>query len=192
MGNSIAGTSAVKAIREIDKENKIILISDEKYLNYSRPLISYLLAQKVSSDRLNYLPNDFYQKNNVELLLNKKALKLDIKDKNVLLNDKSKIKYDKLLLTTSKTTIIPQISELDCESVFNFMKLSDIEKIEKYLKKNKVKKSVVIGAGLIGLKATEALMNINIKVSIIEIADRILPMTFDKQASEIYEELLKI
>ena len=48
IGNSVAGIANIEAIREYDKTGKITVISDESYINYSRPLISYFLANKVS------------------------------------------------------------------------------------------------------------------------------------------------
>ncbi|HOL48210.1 MAG TPA: FAD-dependent oxidoreductase [bacterium] len=191
IGNSIAATNAIKSIREFDKENKIILISDEEYINYSRPLISYLLAKKITKEKINYLSTDFYEKNKVDLILKKKAVKILINEKSILLNDNTKINYDKLLLTTGGTPIIPQIKGINTNGIFNFTKISDVEKIEKYIKENNVKKVSVIGAGLIGLKATEALLELKLKVTIIELSDRILASTLDKKASAIFENELR-
>lgn len=191
IGNSASGIAAVESIREIDKENKIILISDEPYLNYSRPLISYLLGKKITVDKINYREENFYKENKVDLILNKKAIKLDVERKTVTLSDKQKIFFDKLLISTGGSPIIPEIKGLHSNGVFTFTKLSDEQKIESYIKKNKVKNAVVIGGGLIGLKATEALIELKMKVTIIELANRILSSTFDKKASDIIKNSLE-
>lgn len=191
IGNGVAATSAIEIIREIDKKSKITIISDEQYVNYSRPLISYFLKRKVILKKMFFREKDFYKDNKVELILNKKAIKLDVKQKFVILSDRRKIPFDKLLITTGGTPIIPDIKGGNYQGVFTFTKFSDAQRIERYIKDNKVKQAVVIGAGLIGLKATEALVELGIKVTIVELADRILSTTFDRKASGIIEKALE-
>jgi NAD(P)H-nitrite reductase large subunit len=191
IGNSISGISAIKAIREFDKKGEITVISDEPSPNYSKPLISYLLGRKVTLDKINFCEKNFYKGNKVKLILNKKASKLDLKKKCVVLENKQKIPFDKLLIATGGAPIVPKIKGLDLNGVFTFTNLSDAQKIEKYIKANKVKKALVLGGGLIGLKATEALIDLNIKVAIVELAKRILSSTFDIKTSNIIENALK-
>lgn len=191
IGNSTSAAFAIKAIRECDKKGKITVVSCEPYAGYSRPLISYLLGKKVAVDKIGFCEKGFYQDNRVQLVLNKKAVKLDLKRKYVFLLSKKKIPFDKLLITTGGKPIMPKIKGSDLKGVFTFTNLSNAKEIEKYIKADKVKKAVVIGGGLIGLKATEALIELGIKVSIVELADRILSSTFDKKASRIIEQALE-
>ena len=79
IGNSVSAVAAIEAIREHDKLGKIQVISDESYFNYSRPLISYFLGKKVSLEKMPFRDKDFYEENKVDLMLNKKAKKIDIK-----------------------------------------------------------------------------------------------------------------
>lgn len=191
IGNSAGGIAAVEAIRERDKKVKITVISEESYSNYSRPLISYLLGKKVNLEAMPYREKDFYKDNKIELILNKRAAKLDLKQKKVVLSDKKKIHFDKLLIATGGTPVIPEIKGCNLGGVFTFTKLADAEKIKEYIEANEVKDAVVIGGGLIGLKATEALIELEIKVTIVELADRVLSATFDKKASTIIENALE-
>jgi NAD(P)H-nitrite reductase large subunit len=75
IGNGPAGTAAVEGIREADPKGGITVISDEGVMNYSKPLLSYLLARKVKKNQLAHRPEDFYTRNGVELRLKKKAVK---------------------------------------------------------------------------------------------------------------------
>lgn len=188
IGNSIAGVNAIEAIREVDREGKIILISDEGILNYSRPLIPYYLGGKLKKEKMNFKEENFYQENKVEVRLGRKAEKIDIGKKEVYLKRDEKIKFDKLLISTGGKPIVPPIEGLNNqEGIFTFTKFEDAEKIISYLEKNKIKEAVVLGAGLIGLKCTEGLIERGIKVTLVELADRILANTFDRNASEILE-----
>lgn len=191
IGNSAAGIAAVEAIRQNDRKGRLTVISDEPYLNYSRPLISYLLGRKVTPAAMSYRRKDFYKDNGVNLILNKRAVKLELKKKEVSLADKRVIHFDKLLMAAGGTPIIPDIKGSNLAGVFTLTRLEDAEKIEKYIIANKVKKAIIIGGGLIGLKATEALMDLKIEVTIVELADRILSGTFDRKASAIIESALK-
>jgi NAD(P)H-nitrite reductase large subunit len=201
IGNSAGGIAAVEAIRERDKKVKITVISEESYSNYSRPLISYLLGKKVNLEAMPYREKDFYKDNKIELILSKRAAKLDFppeadspsakKKKYVILADRRKIPFDKLLIATGGTPIIPEIKGCNLDGVFTFTKLADAEKIKEYIEANEVKDAVVIGGGLIGLKVIEALIELEIKVTIVELADRILSATFDKKASTIIESALE-
>ena len=191
IGNSISGISAINAIREYDRKGLITVISDESCVNYSRPLISYLLGKKISMDKINLCGKNFYRENKVNLILNKRASKLDLKKGYVILENRQKIPFDKLLIATGGIPIIPKFKGSDFNGIFTFTNLSDTERINKYIKANKVSKAVVIGGGLIGLKATEALIERGIKVTIVELAERILSSTFDKKASRIIENALR-
>jgi NAD(P)H-nitrite reductase large subunit len=191
IGNSAGGVAAAEAIRGYDKNGKITVISDEPHSNYSRPLISYLLGKKINLEAMPYREKNFYKDNRVELILNNKATKLELKKKYVLLSDKRRIPFDKLLIATGGVPIIPEIKGADLAGIFTFTDLADSQRIERYIKVNKIKQATVLGAGLIGLKATEALVELGIKVTIVELADRILSATFDKKASNIIEAALE-
>ncbi|MBN2097577.1 MAG: FAD-dependent oxidoreductase, partial [Candidatus Omnitrophica bacterium] len=156
IGNSASGVAAIEAIRESDQKGKITVISKEPYLNYSRPLISYFLGRKVKLDQMNFCQKDFFQENKVDLFLNKKVEAVDCRKKYLILSNGQRVAFDKLLIATGGVPIIPDIKGIHSKGVFTFTKLADAQKIEKFIQTNKVKTATVIGAGLIGLKATEA------------------------------------
>ncbi|MCX7918120.1 MAG: FAD-dependent oxidoreductase [bacterium] len=191
IGNGPAATSAIAAIRETDRDNPITLISDEPYQNYSRPLLSYVLAKKITFDQLPYLPETFYKSHQVKLILNSSVVQVDSKNSQVILSDKTKINYDKLLIATGAKPVIPKIEGTKLQGVFPFTKLQDVEQMTRYIDTYQITEAVVVGGGLIGLKATEGLMGRAIKVTIIELADRILSTTFDKKASQIIKRALE-
>ncbi len=189
IGNSAAAVGAIEGIRESDKDGSIAVISKEPYHAYSRPLISYLLAGQVKASKMLYRDKDFYKKKKVETILGKKAMGLDLKKKAVLLDDGEKIRYQKLLIATGGAPFVPPINGLDNETVFTFTTWDDAKDLGKLVKK--IKKVVVIGAGLIGMKATEALHARGLDVTVVELADRILSLALDKKASDMIEDQLK-
>ena len=181
----------METIRNHDCNSEVIIISDEPYPAYSRPLLTYVLAGKVSRDSIFYRNNNFYDKNKVKTILGIKASSLNTKEKSITLIDGEKIHFDKLLISTGGKPIYPNIKGRELNGVFTFTKLDDLKRILSYIDRYKVKEAIVVGGGLIGLKTAEALMALKIKVFIVELADRILSSTFDKKASRIIEQNLR-
>ena len=191
IGNGPAGTAAVEGIREADPKGGITVISDEGVMNYSKPLLSYLLARKVKKNQLAHRPENFYARNGVELLLKKKAVKLETAQKRVVLSDSSSVPYDQLLIATGGAPIPLKISGKKTQGIFTFTRLEEAEELIRYLKDHSVREAVVVGGGLIGLKAMEGLLGRDISVTLVELADRVLSATFDRRASKIIEGALK-
>lgn len=184
IGNSAAGIGAVQGIRELDKEGEITLISDEKYHTYSRPLISYLLKGTVTEENMKYRPDSFYADNKVTAILGKKAVSINKEEKSVVLDDGNAVQYDKLLVATGSKPFVPGFKGLDkVKNKFSFMKLDDAKAVEKCVKENA--KVLIVGAGLIGLKAAEALLHFTKDITVIDLSERILPSILDTEASDI-------
>ena len=191
IGNSTAGISAAEAIRSVDKTGNITIISDEQYITYSRPLITYWLAVKVDDERMYYKGEKYVKGLDATEILGKKAVKLNAKKKEVTLDDGKKLGYESLLIATGGTPFVPLIKGKDFEGVFTFTRWDDAKTVKEYLRKHKVKEVVVVGGGLIGLKTTEALVELGLKVTVLELSDRILSATFDKKASKVMLSYLK-
>ena len=189
IGNSAAAVGAVEAIRKVDRSLPITIISDEPHPVYSRPLISYLLAGELKPEQIFYRPKNFYEKNGIRALLGRHVVKVDFDHKAVELENGEKISYDRLLIATGGKPFIPKMEGLETPGVYPFTKLDDAKKISSALKE--VQRAVVIGGGLIGLKAAEALKNRKIEVTVVELADHILSLILDKTASSILEKALK-
>ncbi|MEZ0537972.1 NAD(P)/FAD-dependent oxidoreductase [Caldicellulosiruptoraceae bacterium PP1] len=189
IGNSVATAGCIEAIRNVDKENLITIISDEPYRMYSRPLISYYLAKKVTEDRMYIRDEDYYEKNNVKAILGKRATKIDFTNKIVFLDDNSQVNYDKLLIATGGKPFIPPTKGFELKNVFTFIKFDDVKAIDNSLFEGA--KAVVIGAGLSGLKAAEALSKRGCSVKVVELANRILGSILDIEASSIVQKELE-
>jgi len=189
IGNSAGGIGAIESIRQVDKEGAIVLVSDEPYPVYSRPFISEYLAEKCPLERMMYRPADFYDKNGVGALLGRKAERLDVEAHTVELDDGSRISWEKLLLATGGSSIIPPVRGIEREGVFNFITLDDAKAIDHYLPGKA--RAVVIGGGLIGVSVTEALVKRGIEVAIVEMKERILNVMLDEETSALEEETLR-
>lgn len=184
IGNSAAGIGCIEGIRQIDKKGQITIISNEAHHTYSRPLISYLLKGKTDTTKMKYRPESFYDDNNVKTIFGHAVTKINKDTKKVVLDDNSEIAYDKLLVATGSSPFIPPISGLETvKNKFTFMTLDDEIALEKSLTEDS--RVLIIGAGLIGLKCAEGLHKKVKKITVLDLANRILPSILDETGSDI-------
>jgi NAD(P)H-nitrite reductase large subunit len=210
IGNSAAGLAAAESIRELDKTGKITVLSEEEHLNYSKPMITYFLTGSVDLKRISFKDREFYRVNNIDIRINTRVKSVDTDKMSLTVEDGSRIGFRKLLIASGGKPIIPRIRAAGAGSgeavsfnavdsmnykkiggIFTLATLRDAIRIKDYLKKNSVKRISILGGGLIGLKAAEAFLDMGIDINIIELADRVLSATFDRQASGIIEEKVK-
>jgi len=190
IGNSVAAVGAMRAIRSLDRDGDITVISRERYQAYGRPLISYLLGGLIDEKRMAYLPPDFYETNRIKLLLDSEAIAIDSGRSQVRLKNGATIDYDRLLLATGGDPFVPPIEGLKGkERIFTFTTWDDAVRLKAVA--GDIEHAVVIGGGLIGLKAAEGLHLLGKKVTIVELADRVLSAAFDKSAGRIIARKMK-
>lgn len=190
IGNSTAGIAGIEGIRSVDKSGEITVISSEKHHCYGRPTISYYLKGDIKRENMRYRRADFYKQNGVELLLGKTAENIDAENKEVVLSDGEKIGYDKLLVATGSRPFVPEMKGLEkVKNAFNFMTYDDMLSLEEVLSKDK--RALVVGAGLIGLKCVEGIIERVADVTVIDLADRVLPSVLDKEGAAFVQKKLE-
>ncbi len=187
IGNSAAGIGCVEGIRKTNPKGEITLISSEPHHTYSRPLISYLLWGRTDEERMKYRGDSFYSDNNVDARLGVTVTKIDRSAKTVTTDGGEVIPYDRLLIATGSNPFIPPMAGLDSvEKKFTFMTLDSARALEAALTPDA--RVLIVGAGLIGLKCAEGIRERVAKLTVVDLADRILPSILDKAGSEIMQK----
>lgn len=190
IGNSAAAIGCVEGIRQMDKTSSITLVSAEPHFTYSRPLISYLLWGKTDEERMKYRPADFYEKNRCRFLPGKTVVKISPQEKTVTLEDGGTLPYDKLLVAAGSRPFIPPMTGMDkVKKQFTFMSLDDARKLEAALTPEA--RVLIVGAGLIGLKCAEGIFDRVGSLTVVDLADRILPSILDETGSHMIQEYLE-
>jgi len=189
VGNSAGGIGAAEAIRQADSEGVLTIVSEEPYPAYSRPLISKYLTKERTLEGMLYRPPDFYDRNNILFLPGKEVTHVELDSRTAWMDDDEQITWEKLLLAVGGKPIFPKMKGDDKTGVFTFTNLDDAKAIDRFLGNRR--KAVVIGGGLIGISATEALVKRGLDVVVVEMKERILNTVIDEKASSMAEEVLK-
>lgn len=188
IGNSAAGINAAETLRELDKDGRITVVSGENTRPYSRCLLSYYLAGEIPASRLFIRGINWYRGLNITAMPGCRAVSLQPKQKQVVLDNGKKLAYGKLLIATGSSPLFIPVKGGVTPGVFGFRTIEDADKIIRFIKSNHVRDVVVIGAGFIGLKTAYGFWKRRLKVTIVEKFDRLMPRMIDKKASGIFEK----
>ena len=189
IGNSAAAVGAVESIRRVDQRANLTVVNSEKEHVYSRPLIAHYLAGEVSEDRLPYRPANFYIKNNVTARLGVGVSEIDAPGEKLRLEDGTTLKYDRLLITTGSQVIVPPLPGADLDGAGVFQTFADAKSLLTRLKTGK--KAVVIGAGLIGLRAACGLQEAGAAVTLVEMLPGIASRFLDQKGALLVRQILE-
>lgn len=190
IGNGVAAAGCIEGIRSVDEDAKITIVSAENRPVYCRPLISYYLEGKTTLDKMNYRDADFYEKNKCDVIYGKQAVKIDNDSKSVTLDNATNIKYDSLCIATGSAPFVPPFTGLETvQNKFSFMTIDDTLALEKAITKES--KVLIIGAGLIGLKCAEGILEKVAEINICDLSDRILSSILDDECAAIMQKHLE-
>ncbi len=184
VGASAAGMAAAEAIRKRDPAAEIVVLTDERHPPYYRPLIPYLLyagktpAEIVREPRLTPA--------RLELLSNAHAARLDPAARCLVLADGSTLSYDRLLLATGARPLRPEVAGLNGPGVFTLRTWDDALGLAAAAQG--ARSAVILGAGRIGLKSAFALRHLDLRVTVVEQLDRLVPQQLDPPGAAIFAQ----
>ncbi len=183
IGNSAAGTAAIERIREHDTKSSILQLTDETHLLYSRCLLSYYIGAKIDKAVLSYREPDFHKRMSVELKAGAYVTEVDLAAQRVMCLDGSAHAFDKLLISTGSSAKIPDAIPKDLNGVFVLRTIADAELIKQRVLH--AKNAVILGGGLVGMRAADALSHCGLKVKVVIGSNRILSRMIDYDAAQI-------
>ena len=182
IGASAAGLACAEQIRKEDKSGEITVLTKEQYFPYSRPSISYYLKGAVKEKEMYLRKPSYYAANRIEIVTGAKVTGIDRTAKTVKVGRKI-YPYDKLCICSGSKPFSPPMKNVSGkENAFTFLDLASSKAIKE--KANGNTRAVVIGAGLIGMKAAEGLSKICKSVDVAELSPRILPSILDAKSSK--------
>ena len=188
IGGGIAGTTAAEIIRQNDKKGRVMIISDEPHRFYSRIMLSKpaFFLGKIPFDKIWLKKEEWYQGNNIELLAGRKAIKLDSKNKTIVLDNGVEINYEKLLLAVGGYSRELEIPGSGKKGVLYLRNLNDAKTIMEAVKT--AKKAVIIGGGFVGFEMCEMMRMAGVEVDLIIREKKFWEGVLDEAGSEIVEK----
>ena len=189
VGASAAGINAAKTLREINKDIEIILVSKDEYV-YSRCILHHFLDGRRDIEDLDFSPGEFFKKYDIKWMKGVEVTGIDTKEKKLKLDNGEDLPYEKVVLATGASSFLPPIENLrTANNVIGLRNLDDAIRIKEIAPK--VKNIIILGAGLVGVDAMAGLLDYDVKVTMVEMGDRILPLQLDHYAANVYIERLK-
>ena len=188
IGNGMVGQRFMENLLDLDVDKKctISTFCEEPRAAYNRvKLTSYFETRNPSAlsmtsefDEEGRTP--WYEENNVELLLNDKAVSIDTKSKTIKGASGKEVDYDVAVFATGSYPFVPPIPGKQRPGVFVYRTIEDLEAMLAYVKENNVKSAAVIGGGLLGLEAAKAVADMKVESHIIEFAPILMCRQIDQ------------
>jgi NADPH-dependent 2,4-dienoyl-CoA reductase/sulfur reductase-like enzyme/rhodanese-related sulfurtransferase len=188
VGGVAAGPKAASRIVRICPEAEVTVLEKGEFLSYAGCGLPYYVSGEVEHQKeLMATPvgtvrdTAFFQNvKNVEVLNRTVATSIDRKAKTVAFTkecgESGTIPYDKLILATGATPVMPSIPGIDLLNIFKLHGVEDAEGVKELLKERKARDAVIVGGGLIGVEMAEALIKTGCRVTIVEMVPHILGM----------------
>lgn len=189
IGASAAGLAALESIREVDKDSAVTVLSREKGPLYSRVGLTHFLDGTVKVPGMNMRPPDYARQVNATILAGVAAVHVDPKARIVKLSNRKTLKYDTLLVASGSSAVILPIPGSNLPGVYPCITRNDAVNIDRAIPR--VRQAAVIGAGLIGIQAVDALAKRKKKVAVIELMPHVMPAMVDVTGAKIFEEMLR-
>ena len=185
LGNGAAGFNTAKAIRERDKTGSIVIVSNEPYAAYNRPMLTKAIVSGLEADQIAIADKGWYEENRIYQMLGRTVTAVDMKAREALLDNGGKLYFTKLIYALGSECFIPPIKGSDKSQVVAIRRLDDVRRLEKLMADGK--NAVVIGGGVLGLEAAWELKKAGLSVTVLEAA----PMLMGRQLDADFGELLK-
>jgi len=189
IGGSAAGMAAAQAIRERDPKCWITVVSEEPDAPYFRPMIPYVVTGKKKAASIGLSGSGPYTAADVEVRIGERVESVDTMRRSVSIRGKGQLSYDKLLLATGSSPYIPpEIKGTDANGVFALRKLGDARAIAK--RAERTKHAVMLGGGLLNLKASFALLELGVKVTLVVFSPEILSQLMEPEDAGLIRHAL--
>src|SRR6056297_2681121 len=188
VGAGQAGSSCVAKLRSLGFEGRITLIGSEPVPPYQRPPLSkkYLLGE-MELERLFLRPESYYGEQGIDLRLNQNVTAIEPDARQVIVGG-SPLRYDELVLTTgSVPRRLPDAAGGGLEGVHVVRDLRDVDALAPEFEAGR--HLLVIGGGYIGLEAAAVAAHRGLKVTLVEMAERILQRVAAKETSDYFRAL---
>lgn len=188
IGGGQAAAQCIASLRQYEFRGDITLVCEEGDLPYQRPPLSKAYMKgDITKDRLFFKPAEWYREQNIECLLNVTGEEIDRAAKTVRLSNGEDRRFDKLVLATGTRPRELKVDGADSSNIHYLRTLGDVEALRPKMQKQRT--LCVIGAGYIGLEAAAIASQLDMSVTVLEMAGRVLERVTSPLISGFYNNL---
>ncbi len=178
IGGSAAGMAAATAIRDLDLQGPITVLSEEADMPYFRPMIPFLISGKRRASDMALMGKGPYQGAGIDVRTGARVNRVDESSKTVTIKNGDPINFDKLLIAAgSRPYIPPEIQGTDADGVFALRTLHDAREASK--RAEKTSHVIMLGGGMLNLKAAFALLERGLEVTLVVYSAEVLSQLMD-------------
>jgi len=197
IGAVAAGTSAAAKARRNDEDAEIVIYERDTHISYSGCGMPYYIGGVVENgeELTPRNPEFFRNKYNVDIRTQHEVLRIDKDNKeleirNLVSGEVFTDHYDKLIMATGASSVIPPIKGNKLSHVFSLRNINDMYQIKHFMINKSPRKAVIIGSGFIGLELAENLKGMGMAVTVVELLPQVSP-TLDADMAVMVEKHLE-
>ena len=197
VGGVAGGASAAARARRLCESCDIILFDKGEFISFANCGLPYVVGNVIQKEEKLIVasPQLFKERFNIEARTQQEVLSIDkenkeIEVKNLVTGKVYRESYTHLILSPGAKPISPPLPGIDLPGIFSLRTIPDSRKIIQWIQEHKAKSAAVIGAGFIGLEMTENLVKQGLKVSLIDLANQVMPPV-DPEMSMPIEKVLQ-
>jgi len=198
IGGVAGGASAAARARRCSENARIIMYERDAHVSFANCGLPYYVGGEIT-DRGKLLVASkelFADRFRVEVHTLSEVVSIDRVGKKVTVRDTRSGEthdqsYDRLIISTGASPIVPKVAGVDAPNVFTLRNLEDADQLARYVREATPRRTVVVGAGFIGLEMVEQLAGLGLNVSLVELADQVLSPLDAEMAKIVENELVE-
>ena len=196
VGGVAGGATTAARLRRVSENAEIIIFEKGPYVSFANCGLPYHLSGTIKEREqlLVTSAEDLHNLLNLDVRTNQEVLSIDRTNKTVtvrdLLNQRDYTEsYDKLLLSPGASPIVPPLPGVEHEGVFVLHNIPELDEIVEWIKTRQPKNAVVVGGGFIGLEVVENLVELGMKVELVEMLNQVMAPVDYELAAEVHQHL---
>lgn len=184
VGNGIAGITVAELLRRDSDSVLISVVADEPHHFYNRMSLGRIIYNRSAMDGMFLVPESWYKDNRVTVWLNTMAMAIDRDARTVQLGTGDRLPYDRLVLATGASARPPGPGFTGFGNSFLLRTAADAQGIRAAVQRLAVRHAVVIGGGVLGVEAAEALNHLGLHVTLLHRGRRLMDRQLDAEGAQ--------
>jgi nitrite reductase (NADH) large subunit len=184
VGNGVAGMTAAEALRSLSASAEITVVAEESHHFYNRMALGRVVYNRNAMQGMFLVPDAWYAEQRVNVWLNTVAIGIDRQRRQLRLGTGESLPYDRLVLATGARAASPGAGYDGADNAFVLRSAADAQAIRAAAQRISARRAVVIGGGVLGVEAAEALHQLGLQVGLLHRGARLMDRQLDAEGAQ--------